>query len=74
MNKQKAIELLGGTPSLAAAAMGYKSSHAIYMWPEVLSKEVADRVMWVHHSTIGALAKKATTKNPPVTKDMGLTA
>ena len=59
---------------LAASAMGYKSPHAIYMWPETLSKEVADRVMWVHHSTIGALAKKASSKNPPVIKPMGLTA
>lgn len=47
MNKQTAIKLLGGTPSIAAKAMGYKSSHAIYMWPDVLSKPVADRVRGV---------------------------
>lgn len=44
MEKQKAIEKLGGSPSKAASAMGYKSVHAIYMWPDVLPTSIADRV------------------------------
>jgi hypothetical protein len=47
MEKQTAIELLGGTPGKAAKAMGYKSPHAIYLWPDVLSEPVADRVRGV---------------------------
>jgi len=45
MHKSKAIELLGGTAAKAQAAMGYKTVHAIYMWPEVLSPSIADRVI-----------------------------
>lgn len=74
MNKQTAINLLGGTPALAAKAMGYKSSHAIYMWPETLSKPVADRVKGVCQPNVNALTKKASIKNPNVDKHMGLTA
>jgi hypothetical protein len=44
MDKQTAINLLGGTPKKAAAAMGYKSPHAIYMWPDILTTDVAQRV------------------------------
>ncbi len=44
MEKQTAIKLLGGTAKKAAEAMGYTSPHAIYMWPDVLSHEVAQRV------------------------------
>jgi len=44
MTKKTAIALLGGTPSLAAKAMGYKAVQAIYMWPDVLPQSVADRV------------------------------
>ncbi len=47
MDKQKAIELLGGTAKSAAEAMGYTSVHAVYMWPDVLSREVVQRVMGV---------------------------
>lgn len=45
MNKQTAIELLGGTPMLARKAMGYKSVQAIYLWPDVLPISIADRVI-----------------------------
>lgn len=55
MNKQTAIDALGGTPVKAARAMGYKSVHAIYMWPDVLPKSVADRVA-------GALARLGKPK------------
>lgn len=44
MEKQKAIEMLGGSPSKAASAMGYKSVQAIYLWPDVLPTSIADRV------------------------------
>jgi hypothetical protein len=44
MEKQTAIELLGGTPAKAAKAMGYKSIQAIYVWPDVLPQSIADRV------------------------------
>lgn len=44
MDKQKAINLLGGTPAKAAKAMGYKSIQAVYMWPEVLPTSIADKV------------------------------
>lgn len=47
MKKSDAITALGGTPMLAKAAMGYKSVQAIYMWPDVLSPGVADRVAGV---------------------------
>jgi hypothetical protein len=44
MDKKTAIDLLGGTPKKAAAAMGYTSIQAIHMWPNVLSQGVEDRV------------------------------
>jgi|JI10StandDraft_1071094.scaffolds.fasta_scaffold253291_2 hypothetical protein len=56
MEKQKAIEMLGGTAIKASRAMGYKSRHAIYMWPEKLPQSVADRVN-------GALARINATKS-----------
>ena len=50
MEKRIAINLLGGTPVKAAKAMGYKSVQAIYLWPDVLSSAVTDRV-------VGALSR-----------------
>ena len=44
MLKADAIRALGGTPKRAAEAMGYVSSHAVYMWPDVLRQSVAERV------------------------------
>ena len=44
MNKKQAITLLGGTPSKAAEALGYKSVHAVYVWPKTLPLSMADRV------------------------------
>ncbi len=44
MLKKTAIELLGGTPAKAAKAMGYKSPHAIYVWPDVLTQSLTDKV------------------------------
>lgn len=47
MKKTYAIELLGGTPKKAAAAMGYRSIQAVYLWPEYLPQATADRVRGV---------------------------
>lgn len=44
MNKQKAIDLLGGTPALAAAAIGITPS-AVSQWPDDLPPRLADRVL-----------------------------
>jgi len=57
MEKQTAINLLGGTPRKAADAMGYKSIQAIYVWPEKLSDAVADRVR-------GVLSRTKPTSKP----------
>ena len=45
--KQTAINLLGGTAKRASEAMGYSSVQAIYMWPDPLRPDVADRVRGV---------------------------
>ena len=44
MNKQKAIDLLGGTPAKAAAEIGVTPS-AVSQWPEELPPRLADRVL-----------------------------
>lgn len=44
MLKSEAIELLGGTPTEAARAIGI-TSQAIGQWPEVLSPRIEDRVL-----------------------------
>jgi hypothetical protein len=61
MEKQTAINMLGGTPVKAAKSMGYKSPHAIYMWPDVLPGTVADRVR-------GVLSRSKRTKKQPETQ------
>ena len=50
MQKTKAIELLGGTISAAAEAIGV-SYQAIDKWPEELPDRIADRV-------VAAIARK----------------
>jgi len=50
MNKAKAIELLGGTVTTAAAAVGVTPS-AITQWPDELPGRLEDRVL-------AALARK----------------
>lgn len=47
MKKDRAIELLGGTPKKAAEAMGYRAVQTIYLWPDELPQATADRVMGV---------------------------
>lgn len=44
MNKQQAIQLLGGSVSEAAKQIGV-SYHAVRKWPDVLSPRIADRVV-----------------------------
>ena len=61
MNKQSAIQMLGGTPGKAAKAMGYKAVQTVYLWPETLPQSTADRV-------IGAVQrlKRTRRKQPKV--------
>lgn len=44
MDKQKAIQLLGGSVSAAASKLGV-SYQAIDKWPDVLPPRIADRVV-----------------------------
>lgn len=44
MDKQTAIELLGGTVSEAARAIGITSA-AVSQWPDVLPPRIEDRVI-----------------------------
>ena len=44
MNKKDAIAMLGGTPGKAAKALGYKTVHAVYVWPDPLPLGLVDRV------------------------------
>jgi hypothetical protein len=50
VDKAKAIELLGGTPALAAAEIGV-TVQAIGQWPDPLPRRIEDRVL-------AALARK----------------
>lgn len=43
MNKQQAIDMLGGKPSKAAKAIGI-TPQAVNGWPELLSDRIRDRV------------------------------
>lgn len=43
MRKTRAIELLGGTPTAAARAIGISAS-AVSQWPDELPPAIADRV------------------------------
>jgi transcriptional repressor of cell division inhibition gene dicB len=54
MEKQKAIEMLGGSVSVAAKRIGV-SYQAVSKWPAVLSPRVADRV-------VAAVARKRSAK------------
>jgi hypothetical protein len=50
VKKQRAIELLGGTPTATAAACGVTAS-AVSQWPDVLPSNIENRVL-------AALARK----------------
>ena len=43
MDKQKAIDMLGGTVTKAAAAVGIVPQ-AVSMWPAILTPRISDRV------------------------------
>ena len=58
MEKQTAINLLGGTPKKAALALGYRAVQTAYLWPDVLTPGMADRVL-------GAAARIKTTAAKP---------
>ena len=61
MKKHTAIELLGGTPSKAALAMGYKTVHAVYQWPEDLPQSLQDRIAGVLARTKKPRQKRAAS-------------
>jgi len=44
MNKALALDLIGGTPKLAAKAIGVSRS-AIAQWPDALPPKLSDRVL-----------------------------
>ena len=44
MEKQKAIEMLGGTPGKAAKALGYTAVQTVYQWKDPLPQFLEDRV------------------------------
>jgi len=51
MNKDKAIQLLGGSVSIAARSVGV-SYQAVRRWPQQLPPRIADRVqavLWRRH-------------------------
>lgn len=52
MNKQRAIQLLGGTNRLAAEAIGI-TSQAVSLWPEELPRTISDRVEAAYHRLNG---------------------
>lgn len=59
MRKSDAIELLGGSISSAARAIGC-TRQAVWDWPDELSPRVADRV----HAAVLRLAMRATHHQP----------
>jgi len=57
MTKTQAIKKLGGTPTLAAAAIGI-TTQAVSQWPETLTPAIEDRVI----AALARRAKKAQRK------------
>lgn len=64
MNKSKAIEMLGGSVSAAAEAMGI-TYQAVDKWPNELPARIADRVLGVVAKT--RYPKLAAELNKPAT-------
>lgn len=58
MNKSKALELLGGSVTAAAKAIGI-TPQAVTQWPEELPPRISDRV----HAAVTRLKKKASKAN-----------
>jgi transcriptional repressor of cell division inhibition gene dicB len=64
MDKKLAIELLGGTVTLAAKAIGI-NAQAISQWPDVLPPRIADRVqaaLWRKHVGANTEGQRAAEK------------
>lgn len=71
MLKSKAIELLGGTVTLAAKAIGV-SYHAVSKWPDELPPRIADRVLAaVARERLGAELGDAFDTTPPPSEKAG---
>lgn len=66
MKKDQAIQLLGGSVSAAAAAIGI-NPQAVTQWPDELPPRIADRV-------VAALAKRDPRRWPSVWKSLKDTA
>ena len=66
MKKDHAIELLGGSTSDAAAAVGI-SYQAVTKWPDVLPRRIADRVLaaWVRREMPDLVAKATADQEKP---------
>lgn len=64
MQKQKAIQLLGGSVSKAAEAMGV-TYQAVSGWPDELPARIAERVMGVYaKDKLPELATPTDTPHP----------
>lgn len=65
MQKTQAIELLGGSITAAAKAIGI-SYHAVHQWPEELPPRIADRVyaVWGRQNIPGPHQPQAPSQQP----------
>lgn len=71
MKKTQAIELLGGTVSAAAKAMGV-SYQAVDKWPDELPNRIAERVMGVYaRDRLPELAKVSATDGSKSVEGIG---
>ena len=67
MEKTKAIELLGGTPSDAAKAIGV-SWQAIHKWPQHLPPRIEDRVQAALWRLANGIPHPASRKTQALTE------
>lgn len=72
MKKEHAIELLGGSVSAAASAMGI-TYQAVDKWPENLPQRIADRVLgvWVRKEQPEVAAQAAPDLPAPAAHEEG---
>jgi hypothetical protein len=61
MNKQDAINLLGGTPEKAAEEIGITGT-AVRLWPDPLPSRIRDRVQAALWRRLMNTSKKATRR------------
>jgi hypothetical protein len=57
MNKKKAIDMLGGSVTKAAKAIGILPQ-AVSMWPDILTPRISDRVHAAHARQVAARKRK----------------